>query len=195
VSQKVYSFTCIQCDLVFSEQFQLRAHMNIKHVVRIEPKEINCEFCSIKFSSNGLLKEHQKECNTEFQPIRSQVCRYFLHGACVKGEFCKFAHPDSQDNVPWVPLCRNGQRCKYLNQGVCSFFHKGIGVQMPKSSNNQRWNPPAQQPAGRPWCKFLEDCNQVPHCSFLHAEEDFPQLNKTNNPPIPKNIPGWWAEY
>jgi hypothetical protein len=197
VPQKIKGYTCIQCDLTFNEQFQLRQHMTKKHVVRIEPKEISCEYCSHTFLSNVLLKEHQKECNTDFQPIKRQVCRYFLNGACVKGDFCRFAHPETRNDIQRAPFCRNGPRCRYLAQGVCCFFHKGVGVQIEKTQNGQggqQWNDEGQQPAGR-WCKYLEDCNRVPNCPFIHAEEDFPSLTNTNNPPLPKNIPGWWEDY
>ena len=86
-----------------------------------------------------------------------------------------------------------------MANGVCSFFHRGIGVQNPGNQERQPQsqtsypNKTSQQPTRR-WCKFLKDCDRVPNSAFSHYEEDFPKLRKTNNPPIANR--GWgWEEY
>ena len=188
-------YTCIQCDITFNEQFQLRQHMVKKHSSRSEPKQINCEYCGIEVSSISHMNDHKQECHTGFQPVRPQVCRYFLNGACLKGEMCRFVHPENFNSQPRVPLCRNGLRCRYFARGVCSFFHKGVGVQMAKTENHSRSQEPSHPYHQQRWCKFLEDCNRVPNCGFIHAEEDFPKLAQTSKPPIHKSAPGWWEDY
>ncbi|XP_012941633.1 probable E3 ubiquitin-protein ligase makorin-1 [Aplysia californica] len=52
--------------------------------------------------------------------IRLQVCRYFLHGACNRGDSCRFSH-DKSRAVPVDNICRYylagncvyGDRCRY----------------------------------------------------------------------------------
>ena len=129
------------------------------------------------------------KCTIGFQRVNTQPCRYFANGYCVKGESCSFTH------IPYnqVPMCRNGQRCGYLANGVCSFFHHGVGVQRPRFNNqsvnsfqnngfstNQRAQSNNEQPSR--WCRWMEDCNRVPNCPFVHYDQDFPPMSK-NNPP------------
>lgn len=37
------------------------------------------------------------------------LCKYFAHGACLKGEYCEFSHdwtaPPSNVNITFTPLC------------------------------------------------------------------------------------------
>ena len=197
--QQTKGCTCIHCDITFNAQFQLRQHMTQRHGNESQPVEHNCQLCGMNFATIELINEHQQYCHGEFQNVRKRVCRYFLNGACVKGKFCKFSHPQDMNFIPDVPFCRNGFRCKYLAQGVCSFFHKGVGVQMPKFQSepekNQESNQFHNQHQQNRWCKYQGDCFQLPECPFMHAEEDFPELTKSNQPPIQKSAQGWWEEY
>jgi hypothetical protein len=129
-------------------------------------------------------------CITGFKTVKPQLCRYFANGYCVKGESCSFSHIPNNS----VSTCRNGQRCGYLANGVCSFFHPGVGVQQPRFNNqsvnfvnnqngfgtNQRT--PFNNEQSPRWCRWMEDCNRVPNCPFAHYEQDFPPMSK-NNPP------------
>ena len=128
--------------------------------------------------------------------MQIQPCRYFMNGFCIKGEFCSFSHGIKSS----VPLCRNGQRCGYLANGVCSFFHPGVGVLRPRlnsqsgpryvekqtrSRNNQKTSPNGEQ--FQRWCRYMEDCSRVPNCPFSHHEQDFPPLSKNNPPETVRN--------
>ena len=130
-------------------------------------------------------------CTTGFQTVSSKLCRYFANGFCSKGESCSFSHGIK----PYVPLCRNGQRCGYLANGVCGFFHPGVGVQKTRfnnqsehaNNNNQRMFHINQKTSSnseqfKRWCRSMEDCSRVPNCPFSHHEQDFPPLSKTNPP-------------
>ena len=130
---------------------------------------------------------HAQECMSGFEEVQSKVCKYFVNGGCWKGfNECIFIHPHSPQESE-APRCRNGNGCRYLANGVCSFFHEDIGVQNPRNQfpnhqSSQYQNLFQVQP--RRWCRFLEDCNRVPYCPFVHAAEDFPELNQASNPPI-----------
>ena len=44
------------------------------------------------------------------------LCKYFSHGACLKGEYCEFSHdwsaPPSNVNITSTPLCCHMLRYK-----------------------------------------------------------------------------------
>ena len=187
-SKENASFNCTMCDQSFDAKAKLRIHNEKQHMhQRINP----CENCGKIFKSSYTKNEHMNECTVGFQTVNPQPCRYFMNGFCTKGEFCSFSHGIKSS----VPLCRNGQRCGYLANGVCSFFHPGVGVLRPRlnsqsgpryvekqtrSRNNQKTSPNGEQ--FQRWCRYMEDCSRVPNCPFSHHEQDFPPLSK-NNPP------------
>ena len=125
------------------------------------------------------LEVHLGEYHWGFQQPPNKICRYFLNGGCSKGRFCRFTHPQEKQERR-VPHCRHGNRCRYLAQGVCSFFHRGYGVQQQKTKD---------------LCNYMEDCVRVPNCPFAHSDQDFPKLTKTNHPPSGVRVEGWWADY
>ena len=190
-------FTCDLCKCTFVSKHHLRQHETTKHVKPNISNEVkvNCDFCGIVANSQNDLAEHKRECNAEFQRVRNKTCKYFVNGGCFKGELCLFAHPPEKQ-FKAASNCRNGPRCSYLANGVCRFFHRGVGVQQPPSQQQHgQHDHEEQQP--RKWCKFLEDCYRVPNCSFFHYQEDFPELTKTNNPPLGEmnKGAGWWQDY
>ena len=192
-------YQCDQCDEIFPAQYQLRQHTTKKHVTGSSAKGtvITCELCGFKVTSMNEMNDHRKECTSTFQKVTTQICRYFMKGGCLKGTQCRFVHPEV-NNSERAPVCKNGPECKYFASGVCSFFHNGVGVQ--KAWNQYRQfrhqNNYPDHGQNKQWCRFLEDCERVPNCAFKHAEEDFPNLPNTNNPPInERNVQGWWAEY
>ena len=104
VPQQVNGYTCIHCDIIFPAQFQLRQHMNKKHMKSTESKEYTCESCNLKFSSIDILSNHQESCHTDFTPVRAQICRFYMNGACTKGEFFSFLIA-KQITQLWTLLC------------------------------------------------------------------------------------------
>ena len=125
-------------------------------------------------------------CTKGFQTVNQRLCRYYMNGFCLKGEPCFFSHVIPSSPSP----CRNGPRCGYFANGVCRFFHRGVGVQQQRFDNqsedryesNPRMYGTNQKTNSTRWCYDMEDCVRVPNCSFSHYEQDFPPLEK-NNPP------------
>ena len=147
---------------------------------------MSCERCGLKVRNQQDFQRHVSECS--FQRASNKICRYFVNGGCVKGSQCVFLHPEGKQ-FRSAPPCRNGGQCKYLAQGVCSFFHRGYGVQRPRNQfSNQEDS--GWQNTGR-WCKFLEDCESVSFCSFKHYDEVFPQIAKARTPPIGGSMWDW----
>jgi hypothetical protein len=191
-------FKCNICAAKFASMHHLRQHVKSKHEQPNTNRnaKVTCEYCGLILNSQQEMKNHQSECNAAFQRVGNKICKYFVKGACFKGSFCKFDHPQGKQ-FRAAPECRNGIRCKYLLSGVCSFFHSGVGIQKP------RYNPEIDQENMQTeqnttkWCRFLEDCNRVPNCAFSHYEEDFPKLGKMTNPPIGRINKGWngWQDY
>ena len=135
--------------------------------------------------------KHKEQCRGGFQEVRTKVCKFFVSGSgCWKGQECRFSHPQTKHPRD-TPVCKNGRFCTFLARGVCSFFHGGVGVQkprvqLPEDQTNQSQN--LFQQENRGWCKYLEDCNKVPNCPFIHVKEDFPELVQTNNPPLGRRM-------
>ena len=50
-----------------------------------------------------------------------------------------------QQRREFTPACDRGDRCGYLANGCCNFFHPGVGVQKPREEG--RWG--QQGPRGR----------------------------------------------
>ena len=165
-----------KCQQSFNAKAKLRIHIEKNHT---PPLKFKCESCEQRFATQNQRTEHMKQCHEGFETINTPVCRYFANGFCSKGDSCSFL-PQTQFTAP---LCRNCPRCGYLFNGVCNFFHPGIGVQSPRfqnqtafpSTNNQRnitqgkVSPHSHQP--NRCCR---------NCPFIHHEQDFPPLSKNN---------------
>ena len=174
---------CDICNNAFISQESLSNHIKTKHTARVE---IACEFCGQIIDNNQEMVNHRKECHTQFQEVRTKICKYFINGGCIKGNRCLFTHP-KEKQVKSVPACRNGQQCRYLASGVCKFFHSRKRFQEPRNQGAQdkaSYKYGSSQGRQSIWCRFLEDCNRVPNCKYVHYYEDFPKLQKTNNVPI-----------
>ena len=184
-------FKCDKCISSFTTQNNLRLHMNIKHVQQRAPPhmKLSCEYCGLITNGKDQLENHKVHCNAGYTQMGNKICKYFDRGGCFKGESCRFTHlQESQSRS--TPHCRNGSRCNFLARGSCFFFHSGVGTQQPRNQEV-----PAESQNSKTWCKYLEDCDRVPNCPFLHAEEDFPKLSKANHPPLGQKSRGWWQNY
>ena len=168
---KAVEFKCDLCTSKFTSKHHLRQHVEYKHAKpNIQmPIEVNCEFCGLITKSHQDMINHKRECNCEFIRVGNKVCKYFVNGGCFKGETCAFTHP-SEKQFKEAPTCRNGSQCRYLANGVCSFYHRGIGIQRPRNqAQHHQTSPPDnsfQQSSTKRWCRFLEDCNRVPLLCF-----------------------------
>ena len=190
---KVLEYQCENCDSIFSALFHLRIHKAKKHAENAQKNSpsINCDFCGQVFQTYEHLNMHKEKCDEGFTNSEEVgECYYYRRGKCLKGNTCKFIHKELKDSTPF---CRNGIQCRYLASGVCSFFHAGIGVQNPK--HKESFQEPIMNER-RTFCRFLEDCNRVPNCPFIHSELDFPKLPNRNGPPLgARRIAEAWMEY
>ena len=128
-----------------------------------------------------------------------EVCRHWRRGNCRCGESCGFSHVGHQltesvehisTNSTRVPACKHDISCKWLARGICSYFHKNVGVQKPWISNDNSEkthknthpsnNPGDSQPSGMSVCRYGARCHKVPKCTFLHSLADFPTLQTVN---------------
>ena len=73
----------------------------------------------------------------------------------------------------WVQPCRRGPGCVFWAEGTCFYFHKEVGLQDVWQQNQQKQQ--EQQSYQVRACRYMEDCERVPHCPFRHYNEDFPQ--------------------
>ena len=191
--KQTVEYKCDKCNLSFTSQHHLRQHLNTKHVMQTPSKEMRlfCEFCGLITNNQEDLINHKATCNAGYQQVGNKVCKYFDNGGCFRGNSCRFSHPKEKQQS--TPHCKNGFSCRFLANSCCFFFHRGVGVQ--KQRNQEVYQKRQNVNASKPWCKYLEDCSRVPNCPFLHAEEDFPELPKTNPPPIRSETQGWWEDY
>ena len=170
---------------MFAELHHLRIHTQKKHANVNESSIFKCETCGEIFTRNEELEHHKENCNDGFQETAKNECIYFRRGNCLKGDSCIYKHGIQ---ISLAPECRNGNRCKYMLNNVCSFFHHGIGVQKPNQSSNQ--------PRGVQWCNFQCNCLRLPNCPFVHSNQDFPKLPKSSKPPFwAKTVAEAWEEY
>ena len=138
-------------------QTSLQQHMNQKHKTtvsfpvghpdRVKNKnskspKIACVQCDKRFSTGAKIEKHMKEhtgsnhSNSEFEsPIKEKIRRYFKNGFCMKGEQCIYKHQRMSAN--FTPACNRGPGCSFLLQNRCSFFHPGVGVQMPRDKEDK----------------------------------------------------------
>ena len=163
--------------------------------------------CEGGLSGRGALSQkiNIERCNTvnemRFEEVKPRICRYYLNGNCWRQDLCRFVHDVSKKTERQnTPPCRIGKQCIYLARGTCKYFHRNVGVQVPKSSeqfyhkNSIRNSEEHKKSSARSWCKFQEDCKRTPNCAYKHYDEDFPKLPKTNNPPW-HNSQSMWEDY
>ena len=183
-------FKCEMRELTFTSQHFVRQHMIKKHTPNYKT---DCDNCGLISGNQQEHWQHIQLCHASYQTINSKKCRYFLKGNCLKGMHCKFLHDRNEKKEEnEVPVCRNGLTCKYLARGACRYFHQKLGgsnrgSQYTFYQQNQQYH---QKPRQK-WCRYLENCNRVPECIFKHYEEDFPELPKTNHPPMLERMSGW----
>ena len=136
------------------------------------------------------MNRHEESCDVGFEKSgNGKECYYYRRGECLKGDLCSFKHQETIERTQ-TPKCRNGSRCRYFANGVCVFYHPGVGVQKPKLNES------FQGQEDRVWCRFAEDCFNVPNCPFIHDDQDFPELKKHNTPPIEsKRLINAWMDY
>ena len=86
-------YNCIDCDFQGSSQFQLRKHINLKHVVNESSSKdmIKCRNCGEEFTEKWRLMNHRKS-----EHISSvALCRNNIEGNCkFAADMCWWNHAD-----------------------------------------------------------------------------------------------------
>ena len=123
---------CPECPAQFPTKEHLKSHMD-RHQ---DEGEYPCFQCEINFNSKIEMDEHMRSDHGQFES-QKKVCRHFRQGNCLKGNQCKFWHPQTryqsrQHN--FSPACNRGPTCAFKAQNRCNYFHPGIGVQQAKWS-------------------------------------------------------------
>ena len=180
ITRKDVSFKCDICKSTFKSVQQLSHHIKSYHSKK---NTSPCNKCGYEANNPQEMRIHTEEYHAGFQMPNRNICKYFMKGECIKGNTCRFAHPQPKINNSSTqnrPICRIGTECHYFYRGICRFVHNETGIKKPRNfTRNINQNT-------RGWCRFLEDCFKVPNCPYMHYEEVFPKLPATNNPPI-----GW----
>ena len=147
---KPSTFQCDKCDQTFDARAKLRVHNEKKHLSK--QSSYQCENCDKVFPTQGQKNVHMNECTAGFETVKTSLCRYFMNGYCLKGSSCTFSHQLNSS----APYCRNG---------VCSFFHPGVGIQRPRFSEQTGFRKELSQNMAsnrktqfnRPWCIYMMD--------------------------------------
>ena len=183
---KMNQFKCDKCHYTFQDMHHLRIHKEKKHIATC----MTCERCGEIFKIRNEFETHRNTCDVGFKEVRNnKECYYFKKGSCFRGDTCTYKH---EPQGPTIRECRNGTNCRYLRNGVCCFFHRGVGVQSPRSNCFETTNIASDES----WCKFNPNCNRIPNCPYLHSNQDFPKLPKIAKPPFwHQNIAQTWQDY
>ena len=131
----------------------MRRHKDQCH----DQQMFDCPECGQMCDSALDVKRHY-DTQHKMEPARhKEVCKHWRRGHCIKGDQCNFAHVGHQqsresritrEKTTRVPACKHGSNCDWLKRGVCSYFHRGVGVQKPweerQSGRNQSnsWRQP-----------------------------------------------------
>ena len=171
---------CPKCSKQFAAKNALSQHMNSQHPTnppvghrqwaeqKNNSSDYSCTQCNSGFENLKELREHKKteHSGQNYNGIVSSAipCRYFAQGRCNRQQ-CQFSHilKQHQNHRERVPECSRGQQCQFLAWGTCNYYHKGIGVQQPKSQQKR-------QQTSQKKCHFQDRCWN-PSCGFSH--EDF----------------------
>ena len=163
---------------------------------------------------NTCIFTHKENKQQEFTPVcrNGPQCRYLTTGGC-KYYHSRYNNQQNLNNEAQKPQqfykgvnnrtfqgrswCRFLEDCYRVPNCAYKHYEENFPKLQKKSYNSQQnQNNEAQKSQqfndgvntrtfqGRPWCRFLEDCNRVPNCPYKHYEEVFPKLQKTNNIPI-----------
>ena len=113
--------------------------------------------------------------------------KYFRHGACFKGDECKFLHTDkAMRNQSYLPAqCNRGPECIFYMQNRCKFSHQTISF---KNTHRGRAQYNKKQ------CRYKGDCWSK-RCPYNHPDQVFQLGNRTNKPPIRSAMMDVWMDY
>ena len=126
---------CNNCNKTFNN-FAMRRHRERCH----EEQKFDCPECGEMYNNALEVKRHY-DAEHKMEPVRyKEVCKHWRRGHCKKGDQCDYSHVGYQksmdsrttrDTNMKVPACKHGSSCDWMKKGICSYFHRGIGVQRP----------------------------------------------------------------
>ena len=172
-------FMCPKCDIPFKAQYESQLHNQKKHT---RSMTVECEKCGNAFEGVNDLEMHKNNCEHNFTRVPKKGCRYFANGRCNRGEMCKFSHQEQMNNKLNIPECRNGLSCRYLERGMCMFYHRGAGVQKMNKKNNHTFNK-SNKNFSTPECRNGVQCWQLAlgKCVFSHSGAREHNRNENRN--------------
>ncbi|XP_008808204.1 E3 ubiquitin-protein ligase makorin isoform X2 [Phoenix dactylifera] len=122
---------------------------------------------------------------------RRILCKYFAHGACLKGEYCEFSHDwkDQSDNV-----------CTFYQKGVCSFGSRCRYDHVKVSRHQASASSSSSSSNSRPY--VASDSVQInhPHIDALNGEfkpalSSPKELTASSKPFVPPGKPTWTQSF
>ena len=121
-----------------------------------------CNHCKFYSQDLEILRNHMNKCQKTTRHLnnridddlrQSTICKFWRRGDCRKGDQCNYAHPresisyntqegwtqeNRQRRKDWVPPCRNGPQCHFLNIGRCKYYHKNSDTLYQQNRNQNR---------------------------------------------------------
>ncbi|AQK74277.1 E3 ubiquitin-protein ligase makorin [Zea mays] len=112
---------------------------------------------------------------------RRVPCKFFLHGACFKGDYCEFSHDcnDQPDNVTYVLLTPDQFPCTIQFKFALSSIPVFLRVMLSPTDDTTSWplhqavqNQTSQYPVHLPICSSTADgtCPYGKGCSQMHGD-------------------------
>ena len=184
---------CTKCSKMFKAKNELSQHMQSQHPKnppvghskwaqqKNNSSDYSCTQCNSGFENLSELRDHKKTMhngqNSNGIVSSALPCRYHAQGRCNRQQ-CRFSHEiqqkqQKQNKRDQVPECLRGQQCQFLAWGTCNFYHRGIGVQKPKTQQNRQQSSQEEHQNSHKIsqikCHFQERCwNQ--NCRFSHVD-------------------------
>ena len=135
VDEGLRTSKCQNCKKIFNS-FAMKRHKETCH----EQEMFDCPECGQMCETAIDVKRHYDDEHKMEQVRYKEVCKHWRRGHCNKGDQCLYAHVGQQQSSDSrstkeksmrVPACKHGSNCDWLKRGVCSYFHRGVGVQKP----------------------------------------------------------------
>ena len=185
---------CDNCDKTFT-RFGIKRHGDS---CKGSTEVWACPECGFRARTSNDIKKHQNEKHNKVEVSR-EVCKHWRNGNCFRGDRCGFSHVGTQrkqtppsttrptTSIAKTAACRHGDSCSWLERGVCSYFHKGVGVQKPSSHTAHGKNTYGQSSQTGKLCHHNEKCNRRATCPYKHtskSSEGFHSQRRQQQPPM-----------
>ena len=205
VDEGLVTSKCNNCSKSLNN-FAMRRHKEKCHA----EQRFDCPECGQMYNSAIDVKRHY-DAEHKMEAVRSkEVCKHWRRGHCKKGDQCDYSHVGHQNSresrntseTTMVPACKHGSSCEWLKKGICSYFHRGVGVQRPwkiinrseggngrfnqrSEGGNERFNQRSErfnqhsEGGNERFNQHSEGGNERSHnCPCINSLEDFPIMRR-----------------